>query len=169
MSLNLDYSEGGVWIKTYSGMADTKEGPFHTFLLGHKETGTRQRPLHEATKEIYELTHTRDASDDPMMRNLCAFLGNLDILPHPDYTYRDGEPREVVTPSHRSETALQKARAAADRGEAPVMFMGVDIDRKDFVELVNYVMTNTLLHPEDWKGEGEDPRKSMLEEARVTT
>lgn len=163
MSLNLDSSEGGVWIKTSSQWAATKEGPFHTFMLGADKKGTRQCPLHEATDEIYELAHTDEASDDPVMNSISAYIGELDILPHPEYQYDNGERRRQVIPSHRAKIALQRARAAASQEKKPVAFMGVDIDGKDFVELVDYVMTNTLLHPEEWDGQGEDPRVAMIE------
>jgi hypothetical protein len=162
----LDYSKGGVWIKTYSGMAETKEGPFHTFMIGGEKKITQQRPLHEATEEIYELAHASEASDDPVMKNVRAFLAELDILPHPEYTYRSGEQRREIITSHRARAALLKARAAAARNEEPVTFMEIDINRKDFVELVSYVMTNTLLHSEKWGGEGEDPRVAMLDQFR---
>lgn len=157
---------GEVWIKTRAGVAATREGPFHQFLMDGSGADI-QVALHEATDAIYELTHAPETFDEPVMQGIRSYIRGLNLVTV-EGSDGQGRPMERYEPSDRGWrefAALRTSLSAPSDGEA-VDFMGVELEPADFASLVDYVMTNTVLWSEDAKAETEDPRVAMIEKFR---
>jgi len=163
--MSLEVSDG-ICVSTYSGRAATEAGPFHAFdLWGERVEAQRwHSPLHEATDEIYALSHAPDRLDHEVVEHLSAFVKNLNLVLDTETGV------EAFQPSSRSEASFQKSLQVASQagnGAEPLIFLSNPMPQEGLVNLVGYVMLNTGLWAEDLHGQrDQDPRIGMIEQFR---
>jgi hypothetical protein len=161
----------GIHIKTHAGWAATAEGPFHAIdIYGDSVDPTiHNKPLHEATDAIYEITHDPATHHSVVMDGLRLYVKNLNLVEEEPEGGQHGQPLMRFEPSPAAWGLFRNTHSLANNiaGET-VDFLGVEMEPAAFAATVNYVMTNTVIWAEEPGGRGEDPRLAMIEKFRST-
>ena len=159
----------GIIVKTHAGHAATGEGPFHSIDIygADVEHSVNNKPLHEATDAIYEITHDGATFHREVMANVRTYIRDLNRVEEEPTGGQHGQPLERFEPSPAGWDLFRRTHALASGTPEPVVeFLGVDMDPAAFVATVNYVMTNTVIWAEEPDGKGEDPRIAMIDKFR---